>query len=366
MNARAVAILVVLLAALGGGALLVRQQSGSQQPAQSASLGQPLFKGLQAAEVASVVIRQPKAAITIARKDERWTIAERGGFPADFDKVRDFVLKAIALKISQAEPIGEKDRARLELDAGGTAVEFLGADGKPLARLTVGRKFFKSAPENPDKAIGDGRYVALPGDEQRVYVVADPLTQASARSADWISKAGIGADQIKSLDVQYPEGAAGAKGAASGPSWRVERTGDNADWKLAGARADEKLELTKANAAVYTFGQIEIADVAPPGARPEAAGLDRPAVVTASTFDGLTYVLKLGKSEGDNVYASVAVAGEPKAEGKDAEERQKKLAERLARERALAGHIVLIPKQKLDDIVRKRADLLAKKEEKKK
>jgi hypothetical protein len=356
VNARTVAVLLVLLLALGGGALLVRQQSESQKTPQAALLGQPLLKGLQAAEVAAIAIRDPKAALTIARKDGRWTLAERNGFPADFDKVHDFVLKALSLKISQAEPIGEKDRARLQLDAGGTALEFLGADGKPLARLTVGKKYFKTATENADKAPGDGRYVMLPGDDKRVYVIADPLAQASTKSADWVSKAGIGADKIRSLELRDPTGA----------GWKVERSGDNADWKLAGLRGGEKLEITKANAAGYTFGRIEIADVAPPGMKPEDAGLDKPTVVTATTFDGLTYVLKTGKAEGDNVYASVAVSGEPKAEGKDAEERQKTLAERVAREKALAPYIVLIPKQKLDDILKKRAELLAKKEEKKK
>ena len=141
----------------------------------------------------TAVLREPKATITIARKDERWTIAERGGFPADVDKVRDFVVKAMALKIGQSEPIGEKDRARLLLDAGGTAIEFLGAGGKPLARLTAGKKYFKTEPENAEKANGDGRYVALPGDEKRVIVVSDPLSLASTRSADWISKAGFAA-----------------------------------------------------------------------------------------------------------------------------------------------------------------------------
>ena len=100
--------------------------------------------------------------------------------------MHDFVLKALSLKISQAEPIGEKDRARLRLDASGTAIEFLGADGKPLARLVAGEKFFKTETGNAAKALGDGRYVVLPGDDARVYVVADPLVQASTNSADWI------------------------------------------------------------------------------------------------------------------------------------------------------------------------------------
>lgn len=356
MNARIALVLLVLLAAIGGGALLVRQQSGSQKPADAASIGQPLLKDLQAANVASIAIRQPKDAITLVRKDDRWTIAERDGFPADFDKVREFVLKALALKVGQSEPIGEKDRARLNLDATGTAIDFLGADGKPLARLVAGRKYFKVEPENPDKALGDGRYVALPGDEKRVIVVSDPLSQASTKTADWVSKAGIGAEKVKSLEVREPAGAA----------WKIERSGDNADWKLAGARAGEKLEITKANAAGYTFGQISIADVAPKDAKPEQTGLDKPTVVTVTTLDGLTYTLSVGKFEGENYYATVAVAGDPKPEGKDAEARLKAMAPRVAREKALAGFTLLIPKAKLEDILRKRADLLEKKEAKKK
>src|SRR5258706_1300469 len=125
MNARIAGVLVVLLIALGGGALLVREQQSAPRSADAATLGQPLLKGLQASQVAAIVIRQPKGPITIAKKDERWTIAEAGGFPADLAKVREFVVKAIGLKVGQAEPVGEKDRARLLLDAGGTAIQVL-------------------------------------------------------------------------------------------------------------------------------------------------------------------------------------------------------------------------------------------------
>src|SRR5258706_8210044 len=190
MNARVAGVLVVLLIALGGGALLVREQQSTPRSADAGALGQPLLKGLQASQVATIVIRQPKGAISIAKKDGRWTIAERGGFPADFDKVREFVVKAIALKAGQIEAVGEKDRARLLLDAGGTAIEFLGADGKPLARLTAGRKYFKTEAGNPDKAHGDRRYLALPGGEKRVGVGADPLVPAPPPSADPITRAG--------------------------------------------------------------------------------------------------------------------------------------------------------------------------------
>jgi hypothetical protein len=272
--------------------------------------------------------------------------------------VRDFVIKATALKIGQSDPVGEKDRARLQLDAGGTRIELRGADGKPLAALIAGKKYFKSEPENPDRAIGDGRYVALAGDEKHVYLVSDPLAQASTKTSQWIDTKSFAVEKVKALDVRYPEG------AAAGSSYRIERSGDNADWRFSGSA--EKPDAPKANAASYSLQTLELADVVPKDAKPEDTGLARPTLVTANTFDGLTYTLRVGKLEGENYYVTFAIAGEPRPEGKDAEERAKKLAERMAREKALAAHTLLIPKSKLEDTLKKRADLVEKKEAKKK
>ncbi len=355
MSARVAAVLVVLLLALGGGALLLQQQGHLQRPAGAAALGHPLLKNFKAADVAAISLREPGGALTLERKALEWTIAERAGFPADLDKVRDLVLKALELKVGQSEPIGDKDRARLKLDDSGTQLEFRGADGKPMARLTIGARFFKREPENPARATGDGRYVMLPDDATMVFVVADPLTLASAKSADWISRSGFAAEKVKAMEVVL----------ASGERWRIERPGDNAAWKLSPIRAGEKIDVMRANSASYSLNSVDLADVAASGAGAQAAdtGLDKPfATLVAATFDGLTYTVKLGKPAGDNFHAAVAIAGEAKASGPDAAERGSKLAERLAREKALAGHTLLIGKSKFEDILKKRAELLEKKD----
>jgi hypothetical protein len=352
MSARVAAVLVVLLLALGGGALLLHKQGQLQTAAGAAALGQALLKNFKAADVAAISIREPGAALTLERKAEQWVIAERAGFPADAEKVRDLVLKALELKVGQSDAIGEKDRARLKLDDSGTQLEFRGADGKPLARLIIGAKFFKREPENPARAIGDARYVMLPDDAKMVYVVADPLTLASAKSADWISRAGFAAEKVKAMEVSL----------AGGERWKIERPGDNANWKLSPIRAGEKLDVIRANSASYSLNSVELADVAAPGAQAADTGLDKPtATIVASTFDGLAYTVKLGKAAGDDTYAQVTIAGEARASGPDAAERGKKLAERLPRERALAAHTLLIAKSKFEDILKKRADMLEKK-----
>ena len=149
MSGKLVAALVVLLLALGGGALLLKQRGDAQRPASVAALGQPVLKSLKAADIAAIAIREGSTTLTLELKDGAWRIAERGGFPADADKVRDLVLKAIELKVGQSEPIGEADRARLKLDGSGTTLEFRGDGGD--------REFFAESGEQTEAMLAASR-----------------------------------------------------------------------------------------------------------------------------------------------------------------------------------------------------------------
>jgi hypothetical protein len=351
VSARLVAILVVLLAVLGGAALLYQHQERTRRPDSVATLGRPLLKDLKGADVAAIRIAEPKAILTISRKDDAWLIAERGDFPADVTRVREFVLKAIGLKVGQSEPIGEKDRARFNLDASGTQVEFRNAEGKTLAAMTLGKKHFKREPDNPERAPGDGRFVALPGEAGTVYLVGDALPQATARSAEWIERTSFQVEKVRALEVRYPDGS----------GYGIERAADNAEWRLAGAAAGEKVDVSRANAASYSLSLLELADVAPKDA--QNTGLDKATTIQASTFDGLAYAIKVGRLEGENYYVSFTSSGDAKSDAKDAE-RSKRLAERAPRERLLSQHVLLIPKSKLEDTLKKRAELLEQKPKK--
>ena len=341
MSSRVVAILVVLLVILGGAALLYRHEEGGRRPDNAASLGRTLLKDLKASDIAAIRIVEPKATLTLQRKGERWVIVERGDFPADIGRVREFVLKVIGLKIGQSEPLGEKDRARLNLDASGTRVEFMNSENKNLGALVVGRKYFKREVENSAKAIPDGRFVALPGEAGTAYLVGDALGQAAASSAEWIDRTAFQVEKVKTLEVRYP----------AGDGWRIERSGDNAEWKLTGAKPGEKLDISRANAASYSLQLLELADVAAKDAAD--TGLDKPILVDATTLEGLSYVIKVGKLVGENYYVSFTSSGTPNSE------------EKAAREKLLAQHVLLIPKSKLEDTLKPRAELLEKPSQKK-
>ncbi|MGQ0544988.1 MAG: DUF4340 domain-containing protein [Betaproteobacteria bacterium] len=342
MNARVAAILVLLLAVLGGGALLYYQEERGRRPQNIDTLGRPLFKELRVADVAAIRIVEPKGELTVQRRDEGWSIAERGGFPADLARVREFVLKLAALKVGQSEPIGEKDRARLNLDASGTRVELGNAEGKPLAQLTVGKRYWKREPDNPERTPADGRFVGLPAEPGQAYLVSDALTQASTRSADWIDRSSFKVEKVKALAVRYPDGS----------GYRIERAGDNADWRMDGLPPGTKVDTGRANAASYSLSLLELADVAPKDAAD--TGLDKPILVDATTLAGRAYAIKVGRLEGDNHYVSFqATGGEAGGQGEP-------------REKMLAQHVLLIPKAKLADTLKKRSELVEKKEDTKK
>jgi hypothetical protein len=333
LSARIVAVLMVLLVVLGGAALLAQREDSERRPQNSASLGQPLLKDLKAADIAKIRIVEPKSALTLERKDDGWVIVEREGFPADLAKVREFVVKVIGLKVTQSEPFGEKDRARLSLDASATQVEFAGADGKPLAKLLVGRKLFRSEPENPEKALGDGRFVMSPSDDKTALMISDPLVQATAKTGEWIDRRSFQIEKVKTLEVRYP----------GGEGWRLARAGENAEWKLGEPKPGEKVDSSKANAATYSLSLLDLADVAPKDATPQATGLDKPTRLKATTLGGLSYVVGVGKLEGENYYVKLESGGADK-------------------DKLFAQHVLLVPKSRLDDTLKKRADLVERRE----
>ena len=219
-------------------------------------------------------------------------------------------------------------------------MEFNAADGKPLGAFVVGKKYFKREVENPDKAIADGRFVALPAEAGTAYLVGDPLTQATTRTADWIDRSSFQVEKVKTLEVRYP----------GGGGYRIERQADNAEWKLAGASPGEKLDISRANAASYSLSLLEVADVAPKDA--VDTGLDQPTVVNATTLEGAAYAIKVGKLAGENHYVAFSATG-LKPDAKDAE-----------RVKLLSQHVLLIPKSKLEDTLKKRSELLERKDKK--
>jgi len=162
----------------------------------------------------------------------------------------------------------------------------------------------------------------------------DALAQASTRTADWIDRTSFQVEKVKTLEVRTPDGG----------GYRIERAADNADWKLEGLRPGEKVDTGRANAASYSLSLLELADVASKDAA--NTGLDKPTLINATTLAGRSYSIKVGRLEGENYYVSFQASGQ----------------EEKPREKLLSQHVLLIPKAKLEDTLKKRDELVEKKD----
>ncbi|MCW5603091.1 MAG: DUF4340 domain-containing protein [Burkholderiales bacterium] len=384
MNRRQFLILVIVLVVLGGiGAALFWQDIAAYR-ASGARIGAQLLPDVKIGEVVRIRLRDATSQTTLVRKEDAWSVEERGNYAASVQEISQMLLKLTDLRVTQSETIGESLLPRVDLleparnaesgkpqEGVGTLVELADASGKTVAALVLGRIVKKMDPLNPLPAARDGvpaaRYVRMVGVRDNVVVVSDPLSEVEARPGRWLAKNFFKADRIRTLNVA----------GAGAMQWRITRDEEWGQWKFAAGGGN--LDPSAAVGAVNALGNIAFTDIVP-DAKPEA--LDKPVTVTAETFDNLTYTLKISRQkegEGSDYLLSFAVGGEPPRQRvpekgekpEDKERRDKDFAEtlgrldqRIAQERALAKWVYVIEAKALDPVLRERAQMIARPPEK--
>jgi hypothetical protein len=364
----ALAVLAVLAAA--GAAVIVSERSAWTSA--DSRVGEKAIPGLRLSEVAEIAIRDSSGELHLVRGETGWSVRERAGFAADTDRVAALLVKLAELKVVQSQSLPESQRVRMELlepedkaAGAGTAIELKDAKGGPLGRLLLGKKIVKTPPAAPPsrgESEATGRYLIAGGESATMLAVGEPLTEVGSKPDQWLVK-----------DLLRVDGAKSISSSKDGkPRWRVARETESADWKFAGS--NEKPDLQKATDLASSLGWVNLVDVV---ADPKAdTGLDHAIAIKADTFDGLSYMLRIGKQVGDNYYAQVTAAGEPRklrapAKGEKAEdkakndkgfeERRKKLVEQLEREKKLERWVYLVAKGGLDPLLRDRPGLMPEK-----
>ena len=363
--------LAILLLAVAGTFGVVLWKRSSYEITDS-RVGQKLVAGFKIDEVAEIALTSADGAATLVRGEKGWTVKERGGYPADFERIRNFLVRLQEIKVVQAEGLTDALKPRLQLappagggkpEGVGTAVDLKGRDDKALAQLVLGKQSFKQAqiPGLPE-GIASGRYVWVAADPQRVSVVSEPFTSVVAKPDSWLAQDYLRVEGIKSLASFGPDGS---------EKWSVSKTNEGGDWKLTGPG---KLDASKVQDAASALGNLQLVDVAA-GISEGEAGVDRSIAVRAQTFDGWDYELRIGKpapedryyiksSVTGNVAGSRASQADEKPEDKEQAdraftERKEALAARLAREQATSQWIVLVPKSRVEPLLRDRQALLS-------
>ncbi len=365
-------VALVALAVLVGGGMWLASWKRSSYAVADERVGQRLLAGLKVDDIAQVDVADAQARVTLVRGEGGWSVKERSGFPADVEPIRDLLVKLHELKVVQAEGLTDAVKPRMQLAAPGggakpeetgTLVELKARDGRPVATLVLGKQATKeSRMPGLGQGIPTGRYVWVAADPQRVSVVSEPFANLGAKPQDWLAKELVRLERPKSLSVIGPDGR---------QEWSVAKNAEAGDWKLAGGG---KLDPGRAQDAASALYGLRIADAAA-GVSDAEAGLDKPTLVRAATFEGWTYEVRIGKAAPQNRrYVKTNVTGaapeartpaaDEKPEDKEKNEkafteRKDLLAAKLAREKAVAGQTVLVDQSSLEPLLRERSALLA-------
>jgi hypothetical protein len=361
MNRKQFIILLVLVAVIGVAGLLVYQRNNNSWHGSSTSIGQKLLPGFPVNDVAQITIKSGASILTLGRQNNVWCVSERNNYPAAFPQISQMLMKLADLKVAQSQDVGPSQLGRFELLPPGagqgtaTSVEFKDQNGKSLGLLLLGKKHMKKpAGNSPMGGMGDdgwpdGRYVMVGAGAATAALISDPLDDIQSKSDQWLNKDFLSVEKPRAIAVDYPEAT---------NSWKLTRASETNDWQLADAKAGEKLDSSKISGVTSPLSSPSFNDVAALSAASSVSNT----VLTIETFDGFTYVSKIGAKQNDSYPVTFAISANLSADGKtdkDAQARQKTLADKLAKEQAFTNWVYQMPSYSLDEVLKPRQQLVA-------
>ena len=381
MNSSQFKKLIVLLLVVGGIGLLFLSQDKKAWQQSESNLGGKVIPEFPLNDVASISFEDADSEIGIAKKNDIWTVTDRWDYPADFSKVRELVQDVWDLKVARNITAGPSQYGRLGLVTPGKGADsgilltFKSESNSEIANLLLGKEHMRKS-EAPSQFGGaggdfpDGRYVLPNGKGEAIALVSETFSSVDVDATYWLNKDFLKVEKLQAVTVTHPEAA---------DSWSASRDSDSADMVLAGLGEEEEIDSTKSYSLKNILSSPSFDDVVDPSASAEDQGLDSPIKAELKTFDGFTYQVTIGKANTEDKYpVAISVSAslptervkpedetEEDAAKLDAEfaENNKKLSEKLEKEKTYEAWTYLVSKWTVDALLNKRIDLIKKEED---
>ena len=379
-------VLLLILAALTAFALIYDKGLGKRINSArlvGADTREFLIPNLPADKIRHLRVRDGEKQVNVVISGDQWTVAERSGYPASFDKVKRSVQALADMKIKGKNVIGKSVLPEVKLLAhgegdparAGLQIDLLDDKGGSVATLIAGDTVSSSGGASSGNWMGgpgEQRYVRIPADNDTVWLIGDSFYELAAEPKDWLDKAFVNVEKIKSAEFTAPNAA---------DSWKAERKDEGSPFAHAGGAAGDELDTAKADGLNSLMANALFEDVVPK----DKAGADfMKGAVKARlvTFDGFTYDIEVlekkeGKDDSDaKHYLTVKVAadlakerkpveGEKEEDKKKADEefaaKKKTLEEKLAKGKALEGWTYEVSSYTVSAALKKRSEVLREK-----
>lgn len=391
MKLKNLVVLVVVAAVLVSLAVVTSRRDNAPAPD---AVGLKLLPDLPLNDVEKITVYTTQDTVTVARTSGIWTCPSRHDYPADFEQVRDILLKLAEIKIGQVVLVDDHQRGDLKMippargdigagtapaDQRGTLVELHGPGGRLLASVLAGAPYMRrtEAQFGGTGTFADGQYVS-PDMGKTTYVISESLAflpkDATALMDRQLLK--VEATELAVVSITGPE--------REPISFTSPQKG--ARLELSGLGEDEKPVPGKISGLENALAYFDIEDVADPSLSDEDMGLTEPITFSAATHAGVKLDLLIGNEaeERNARYVRVAASFEEPAAEEPAETEEEtaesgeeaatappsRSPEEIAREREAAQRQVreindkasawtyLIENYKLEMMIPLRADLI--------
>ncbi|WP_028316361.1 DUF4340 domain-containing protein [Desulfatibacillum aliphaticivorans] len=319
--------IIKLIATLAGLAVITAVTMYFNAPGgEETAMGQPLFQDLDINAVTSIKVETPEQTFTLVKNEDGWGLAERGNYPADFDKVARFGRKLTALTVGRAFRYDADVLARLSLKLPstlGSPAEEKGAlftltdkNDNEVAKILVGKDRTKETPEG--YPMPAGQFVRM-GDMKDVYLVDRYFEAVDQKPSDWLKKAilKVPSDQVASVTcMEVNEG-------RQKVIYELSRKNPGQDFSLSSQAPVKKADADKLADALSS---LTLEDVRPVGDNEAHQG----PFLDFWLFDGTKYrVYKAPVGEGCEVRIEISHMAPVTADGKDEDDAKAKEVEDL-------------------------------------
>lgn len=206
MKGKTFAILLLVAGLLVALALI---RTGKDTGTTGPKMGEKLFADLPVNQVAEVTIADAENHTTLVKGEKIWQVEERSGYPADFEQLRDTVIKLSRLKIGRSFSGDAESLARLSLlppsasdaSARGTRITLKDASGKTVADLILGQT------RSTENGGGKGQYLKK-ADGETVFLVDASFRFLKTAPNEWLQKEilNIKADAVQSITCYAGKG----------------------------------------------------------------------------------------------------------------------------------------------------------------
>jgi len=370
MNRKQFALVLLAFAILGGAGLILVNRHKQLWTAREPGMGDTVLPSFRFNDVAAIHI-QGADGFNLVRSEGTWRVRERGDYPANYEQIKQVLLKARDLKVVRSEIIGPSQLGRVGLDEpgkgadSGTLVQFKDARGEVLDSLLLGKMHLRpQSGSDPFRLRGlfDGRYVLSPKNAGNVLLISDALACIPPEPGSWLARDFFHIEKVKSITLVSTNGS---------NVWTLSRETGSWPWSLSDAAPGELLDANVASEIAEALGFLNFVDVIA-----TKIALQHPMTVFIETFDHFFYTLQAGAKQPDENYlltaaVRAAIPAERLAATDESPENKKKLdqefqnqtkqlQDKLAREKALTQRVYICEPAMLDLILRDRSHLLQK------